>query len=324
MTKMLSCPLRALTAAIFFSLGLGAATPVGATDTGHTQVHTVHMAGAERRAVVHVPDSVVPGARGAPVVLALHGLGSAGRVLERRSDLIALADAEGFIAVFPDGHARPEAGRGLYWNAPPFAREAETIPVMGDRAFLRHLVRDLERRGLADPTRVFALGYSLGGMMAAHLACEDSFLVLGIAVVSGALTTEECRPQMDVSLLQIHGLADSRVPFAGGAGAAADLTWPDAETGVRNWADRLGCGSLQAVRATTDTGNGAVCLAARCPAGRVKMCVDPELGHAWPGAPDTFRRAGGAGAAPREDALSASAEAWAFFESLTPRTVLAP
>jgi polyhydroxybutyrate depolymerase len=98
----------------------------------------------------------------------LHGGGGSGEQAREATGLADLGVREGFVVVFPDGTG-PLRGRVLTWNSggmPVYASEHD----VDDTAFLRLVVADVQRRVAIDPSRVFAVGHSNGGMMCHRLA----------------------------------------------------------------------------------------------------------------------------------------------------------
>jgi len=99
-----------------------------------------------------------------------------------------------------------------------------------------------------DPKRVFAVGVSNGGFMALGLACAASDVFAGVVSYAGAGPTDasKCNPKEPVAILQIHGTADTTVPYAGGTLAASvhpgvTVTLPSVAQTVGDWAKRDGC-----------------------------------------------------------------------------------
>ena len=95
---------------------------------------------------------------------------------------------------------------------------------------LRLLVADVASAYAVDPDRVYAAGHSNGGIMALRLACEASDVFAAVGVQSSALGITTCEPRNPVSLLQIHGTADTNVPIDGGRGSGlADVDFRPAK-----------------------------------------------------------------------------------------------
>jgi polyhydroxybutyrate depolymerase len=157
----------------------------------------------------------------APLLVALHGGTGWGTQFERNSGFDGLAEANGFIVVYPDGIGVGADGTQLRtWNGGSCCGPAVKQQV-DDVAFIRLLVQHLESEHDIDPARVFATGHSNGGILAYRLACELSDVIDAIGVQSSSLEVSTCAPPMLVSALQIHGAADQNIPIDGGLGPNA-------------------------------------------------------------------------------------------------------
>jgi polyhydroxybutyrate depolymerase len=270
---------------------------------------TLRFGGKERSYRLYVPASVSD-TEPTALVVALHGGGGNAANLERKIQLDAIAEQEGFIVVYPNGSGR--IGRILLtWNAGNCCGYAldESID---DVAFLRALVGHLANQYPIDSQRVYATGMSNGAMMAYRLACEASDVFAAVAPVAGALNLDGCDPAFPVSVLAIHGTEDQHVRFEGGPPsvsvdprARVDRSVAEA---MRFWADRDGCDPIpqatQVGEVRHETHSG--CL----PGLSVELLAIEGGGHAWPGAAKFSPR----GDAPSQ-ALSASQAIWDFFEA---------
>jgi polyhydroxybutyrate depolymerase len=258
-----------------------------------TREFTLHIARPEgdRTALVRVPARAA--GRRAPVVVALHGGGASGRFMKGYSGLARVSDRAGFVAVFPDA-----TGAHRFWNL-----NATTGP--DDVAFAAALIERLASVACVDPARVFAVGVSNGGGMAARIGCELSDRVAGIVVVAGGFgRLPACHPVRPVSVLEIHGSDDAAVPYGGDP---EDDRAGDVRTWLAGWAARdrcAGAGPRRTVapRALRTDWRG-------CAAG-VALAHIQVLGgeHQWPGAtpPDPGPAS----------TFSAARQAWAFLARL--------
>jgi polyhydroxybutyrate depolymerase len=254
------------------------------------------VGGATRDYYVHVPSSAPPGAA-APLVLAFHGGGDTAMGFEGFVHLRGEADAAGFVLVEPEGTGAlgpSTQGRADTWNAGNCCAASSETGV-DDVAFVRAVLDDLEQATCIDTARVYATGFSNGGMLAHRLACELSDRIAAIAAVSGGLgatdldvtppaTLFACRPTRPVPVLHVHGTGDACYPFEGGEGPVAGVTFEAVPTTIEGWLSREGCGQST----TTTLANGiARCTAYDCPPpGAVTLCTLQGGGHYWPGGGD--------------------------------------
>ena len=257
-------------------------------DTAGTWLGTVTVDGVERGYRFYVPDNIrVP----ATLVVMLHGgFGSAEQAQEAYG-WDDEADRGGFAVVYPDGDGRAwSVGGGCCGQSGRSGTD--------DVAVVEAVVDAVGRQVPVDPARVYATGMSNGAMMAYRLACEsDRFAA--IAPVAGTLMGS-CVGPAPVSVLHIHGLADTNVRFDGnpGDGFAAIDGEPVGAT-VDRWRRVGGC---EPPAWSTD---GAVTRSsAACPDGRaVDLITIEDAGHEWP--------------------LDATATIWQFFAA-HPRPMITP
>src|SRR4051812_23955052 len=150
------------------------------------------------------------------IVIALHGsMGSPGRARQMYGyDFDLLAEANGFIAVYPQGYEG-------HWNdcrvKGPFAAKVENVDDVG---FLHALVDRLVKDHGADSSRVYVTGVSNGGAMTLRLALETPEFARAYAVVVSSIPAPgnmaiapKGRP---VSVLLMNGTRDPFTPWNGG------------------------------------------------------------------------------------------------------------
>jgi polyhydroxybutyrate depolymerase len=151
----------------------------GAQAPGRS-VQLLTVGDVERRYVRYEPptlDRRVP----APFVLALHGRGGNGRLAEWMFGFNALADAHGFVVVYPDALGDPPT-----WNE-GFVGLAGGPYRPDDVGFVRALVAREQAACPLDTRRLFVCGHSSGGMMTYRLASEASDLFAAAGVVAGSV-----------------------------------------------------------------------------------------------------------------------------------------
>ena len=249
---------------------------------------TIHTPdGRDRTYHLYVPTSL-PKGEPAPLLLALHGGIGWGLQYAKNSGFDALAEANGFIVVFPDGVGPAIKDDALRtWNAGACCGAAVKEDV-DDVTFLSMLIDTIGEQLPIDEHRVFAAGHSNGGMMAYRLACELADKVVAIGLQSSALELDDCHPSRPVSLLHIHGTGDQNVPINGGKGpnGIAGVAFNPPIDGVRTIATEDGCATEPT--STTDPGNADVTTLSwsGCADGSAVEMVKVEgATHAWMGSP---------------------------------------
>ncbi len=154
-------------------------------------------------------------AKGAPLILALHGGGGDPAQFAKASGFGAAATRAGYAVAFPAGSGR-RGDRLLTWNGGYCCGYAQRAQV-DDIGFLKSVIMDArDRFGLSD--RVFLTGMSNGSIMSETFAAQNPDLVRAVAGVSGTMDTGRIRVGGPLPALIIHGTADTMVPFEGGKG----------------------------------------------------------------------------------------------------------
>jgi polyhydroxybutyrate depolymerase len=237
-------------------------------------VMTLKQGDTDRHVTILTPPDVAPGER-LPLVILLHGhAGNAGSIVadgEWQPHIIS----DRFVLAAPEGISQS-------WNAGGCCRLATTLGVQ-DVAWLDAIVADLSARPTVDPSRVFMVGMSNGGMMTYRYLCGHADRLTAAVSVEGT-DVAGCTPSRALPLLHIAGTADRVVPYDGGrstAGAVlASGAFPAVEPSVANIADAAGC-------AATPTRSRAPGVETRtwsaCRRGATVQLVTVDgLQHEWP------------------------------------------
>ncbi|WP_163569673.1 alpha/beta hydrolase family esterase [Fodinicola feengrottensis] len=202
------------------------------------------------------------------LVLDLHGTHENGFLEESFTRFDRQADRLGWVVAYPDG---VDGG----WEPFGCCHRAG----VDDVAFISALIDHFRATDGIDA--VYVMGSSRGAMMAYRLACELSSRITAVAAVEGNMADAnanvdgvQCPLAHSVSVLAIHGTADSAVPIKGGGRFA-----PFVDV-VGKWRRLDGCAPAGVVRA------GGTDMTWSCSAGtQVRSIVVPGGGHSWPGAP---------------------------------------
>jgi len=105
------------------------------------------------------------------------------------------------------------------WNAAPFAEDNKTN--FDDIGFIETLIVDLQKQLSIDQERVYAAGFSTGGMFSYALACFSNEPIAGVAAVSAAqLNLVDCAPSPTNAFIA-HGTADDVLPYNGSSEIAS-------------------------------------------------------------------------------------------------------
>lgn len=167
-----------------------------------------------REYILHIPTNYNSNQE-TPLIINMHGFGACAadyfESIGTFYEFNALADRENFIVAYPQGAYRPEK-EDHYWE--PGDNGKDDI-MDNDVYFIEQLVSSISNDYNVDPTKVYACGYSNGGMMAYSLACNSSELFSAIGVMSGVMLEEDCTLEQAIPIISFHGIADEVLPYEG-------------------------------------------------------------------------------------------------------------
>lgn len=255
--------------------------------------------GLTRSYELYVPSTWSVG-QSLPLVFVLHGTTQDGAGIMDITDFNSIAEAEGFIAIYPDGI-------GGSWNTG--IAGASTADDLG---LMDALATEMTLQYGIDTTRVYSCGFSAGGYMSHRLACESPRCFAAIASVAGTMTvaaSAACAPSHITPVMQVHGTADFVVAYNGGAIAGLG-----AEAVLAQWNGYNGCPASPVITALPnidplDLSTVEQQVWSPCATGSSNVLLKViGGGHQWPG---TTALLGGIGVINRD--IDASAEIWDFF-----------
>lgn len=252
-------------------------------------LYTFFWNGRERTYRLHVPENLPAGE--VPLVFVLHSAAGNGALIAARSGMNAAADARGFIAVYPDGTGVLRR-HVLMWNGGHCCGYAQRNGI-DDVGYIDGLLDHLLARYPVDPARVYAVGFSNGGMLVHRLAARLPERFAAVAVLSGTLGgrnhpdspyRQPQPPATPVSVLIMHGRHDQQVPYEGGP-SGRNFAYRDdlpVQASVAFWRAAGNCALEPEVAVLAD---GAVTRSRwGCADGHEVILYTLEQGgHAWPG-----------------------------------------
>ena len=236
--------------------------------------------GRLRTYYLHIPKSYKPD-RPMPLVLVFHGSGGSGRSIATATRFNDLADKKGFIVVYPNGidHHWSD-GRGV------FSQQVDDV------SFVSALIAHVRQLRNIDSRRIYATGFSNGGMLTQALACELSDRIAGFVSVAGTLPANlapSCQPETPVSVLMINGTSDRSVPYAGGKIGGVGREVVSVPKMVELWRQHNRCDSRAKVQKLPNTAPNhsnqvEISRYSGCSGGSEVMLVTViGGGHSWPG-----------------------------------------
>ena len=209
-----------------------------------------------------------------PLLIALHGFTGSAAQFMSSAQFETTTPKRTMIVAYPDGLGA-ESGLPQSWNAGGCCSGLRP-DVIDDVAFIAQLIATISKSANIDSTRIWVAGHSNGAMMAYRVACELSSTVTAVAAGAGALMVPTCAPTRPVSMIHVHGKADTTVPFAGGG----DLVrFPPTTSSVQTFATANKCAATQT---SIDTNAARYERNFTCPsAADVRLVVDASWSHAW-------------------------------------------
>lgn len=251
------------------SRGCNQPLPAGLTPNGASGNFTFTGSdGFTRWYLVHIPQYYYSN-RASPLILGFHGQGASASNIEGDSKYNDGTRNPYGIAVYITG---VNAG---YISNPDYGPTSEDsqsgIRGLDDISFVRALVNDLLGRFCIDTGRIWATGYSNGGGLVQVLACDPvmSSTISVFTGMSAAMYTNNtnssqdprsvdpvntpvqatCNPSRNnVAYMEIHGLADGTIAYAGGFRKRRIL--PEIPWWASSWAFRQGYSRVNTTMAT--------------------------------------------------------------------------
>jgi polyhydroxybutyrate depolymerase len=218
-----------------FLLGAIVLVLLPAAASANTEVRRISVNGEQRSYRLFLPPSLTT----APValVIGLHGAVQSAAEFESDFGMNRIARREKFAIAYPEGINR-------VWDdaRPPVMRLGYIVQPGDDVPFITALVRQLVREGIADPSRIYLAGLSMGGFMAARLACERAELFTAIAMMAATVPEQyrkTCKPRRTLPGLMMHGTYDTIIPWFGVPMAGVGIM--SANDTAQFFADLAGC-----------------------------------------------------------------------------------
>lgn len=261
---------------------------------------TITHGGLQRSYILYVPSSYTA-ANPAPLVFNFHGLTSTAAAQLFYGEFRPIADTAGFLLVLPQGTVNPLGD--TYWNA-GFGGTVD------DLGFTEALLDSISANYTINQEKVYSTGMSNGGYMSYYLACNLSDRFAAIASVTGAMTKglpTTCNPQHPTPVMEIHGDADSTVPYLGNAISESIQAGLDYWVAYNNANATPSIATLPNISTTDNStvehyvyADGDDCV-------NVEHYKILNGGHTWPGAPVNIP-----GGETNQD-IDASLLIWEFF-----------
>lgn len=187
------------------------------------------IGGTTRTFLFHSPGTTAPSSTSnLPLLIAMHGDGGSASNFKSYCGLDAVADAQNFIVVYPNGQT---SGVSTTWNQyiDGTAGRPDNAALIDDLPFLEALMDYFEATYGTNCNKIYATGHSAGGFMAYYLAVAFPNRIAAIAPYAASMWYDTNEPvsnayynahfSANVPVLHIHGGNDATV-------STPNLSWP--------------------------------------------------------------------------------------------------
>lgn len=199
----------------------------------NSNAQTIVHDGMNREYVLYVPDSY-DGTVEVPLMIVFHGYGGIASEFmngntDGNADMRFLAESDTFILVYPQGTC---LNGGSHWNPCPLGGDNKSEA--DDVSFVEAMISDISSQYNVNMERIYAAGYSNGGMMAYGLANYKSDLIAAVASVSGAMLDCTGPTTHPMPVVHLHGTSDDVLPYDGSSECSSAQSTLDYWINVNN------------------------------------------------------------------------------------------
>jgi polyhydroxybutyrate depolymerase len=189
----------------------------------NNNAQTIIHDGINREYVLYIPNSY-DGTSAVPLMLNFHGFGGSASDYMNYADMRSVAESDTFILVYPQGSCSDGSS---HWNPCPVGGDNKSTA--DDIGFVESMINEISSQYNVDMERIYAAGYSNGGMMAYGLANYKSDLIAAVASVSGVMLDCTGPTSHPMPVVHLHGTSDGVLPYNGGDG------WNSAQSTLEHW-----------------------------------------------------------------------------------------
>ena len=189
----------------------------------NTNAQTLVHDNINREYVLYIPNSY-DGTSAVPLLVNFHGFGGGASEFMSYADMRSIAETDTFILAYPQGSCLDGSS---HWNACPTGGDNKSDA--DDFGFVESMINEISSQYNIDMERIYAAGYSNGGMMAYGLANYKSDLIAAVASVSGVMLDCIGPTSHPMPVVHLHGTSDGVLPYNGGDG------WNSAQSTLDHW-----------------------------------------------------------------------------------------
>ena len=178
------------------------------------EIQTILRNGETRSYVIYIPSSYQED-KPTPLMINFHGFGGIAsdyaQNIGEDNGLNTTANENNFIVVYPQAVIGQKGS--TYWT--PGDNGIENIRE-NDVYFTKELISEIASIYNLDQNRVYAVGFSNGGMMSYSLACLGADFIAAVGVMSGISISGDCEtPNISTSIIHFHSTEDNTLPYEG-------------------------------------------------------------------------------------------------------------
>ena len=188
-----------------------------------TFLRSIKVEGETREYLIHIPNSYDT-TKSVPIVMNFHGFSQSVSYYIIEADMRPLAESDTFILIYPQGSY---LNGFSHWNACPIGGDNKSDA--DDFGFVEDVIDEISSQYNIDMERIYAAGYSNGGMMAYGLANYKSDLIAAVASVSGAMLDCIGFTSHPMPVVHLHGTSDGVIPYNGSS------DWSSVENTLDYW-----------------------------------------------------------------------------------------
>lgn len=243
---------------------------------GASNTYTIQVGGFARSFIVNVPNPLPKGPM--PLVLMYNGAGGTAAGLPGQTNLPKIADQHGILTAYLQGYDNT-------WNENAGNTPAHAAGV-NDVSFTHDALAYIESHYSVNRSEIAAAGISNGALLVEDLGCKLAGELDLIMPVEGELpvsVSATCKPSRPVSLLEVHGTADSAIPYRGGRfyGVGGGTTVLSAPENLARWASLDRCKTR--AKSTRPATNEVTTAYRNCAQSmRVELVTVNGGTHTWP------------------------------------------
>ncbi len=171
---------------------------------------TLYFDGENRTFIIYIP-AIYDGSIQVPLMFNFHGgAGTSSSFMSYSNDMRPIADTANFIAVYPQAAVDPSDGSNSWLHKTPTTHN--------DIFFIEAIIDTLSSEFMIDNDRVYACGYSEGGIFSYELGCRLNNRIAAFSSVSGSMLEDAfrvsyynlgvCSPIHPTAVLLIPGTSD--------------------------------------------------------------------------------------------------------------------